>query len=85
MNIFISATPKKGKRQIALISDYATIIANDEESQIANCPKCAVCEGADHHWLEEYDEKADEMFLECKHCPAHRPIPDDWGDEEDGL
>ncbi len=65
------------------VSEHMVAIAADEERQIANCPQCSECEGAeDHHWLEEYDEKADEMFLECKHCPAHRPMPDDWGDDE---
>jgi hypothetical protein len=52
------------------------------------CPRCTVCEGEDHHWLEEVDDDHPEGIMACKHCPATRPITDEdveineWDDDE---
>lgn len=36
------------------------------------CQRCTACEGQEHHWMPEpeHDLGLDELFYECKHCPA---------------
>lgn len=41
------------------------------------CPGCDLCEGQDHHWLPEFDERTGEGYMACKHCDATREITDD--------
>ena len=35
--------------------------------------RCSVCEGADHHWLDDVDEESGDPIQACKHCNATRP------------
>jgi hypothetical protein len=44
--------------------------------EIQSCRHCSVCEGSDHHWLEECDDDHPEGIMACKHCPATRPLED---------
>jgi len=38
------------------------------------CPRpCSVCEGEDHHWMEDFDEDTFEPLWVCKHCDAEKP------------
>lgn len=39
---------------------------------------CTVCDGADHHWLDDCDPDGEPVMV-CKHCPAVR----DWDPAED--
>ena len=44
---------------------------------------CTVCEGQDHHWIEDAPENPIpglEVVLICKHCEIRIPMPDDWGE-----
>jgi hypothetical protein len=39
------------------------------------CRRCSVCEGQEHHWIDNYDFGAEGAPLGaypfvCKHCPA---------------
>ncbi len=40
---------------------------------------CTVCEGEDHHWLDECADEGDPIQV-CKHCNAWRPFGDDADD-----
>lgn len=39
---------------------------------------CTVCDGADHHWLDDCDPDGKPVMV-CKHCSAIR----DWDPSED--
>lgn len=41
---------------------------------------CSVCEGIDHHWLDDCTDEGEPVQV-CKHCDAWRPYADD--DEDD--
>ncbi len=57
------------------------------EGALAALPPCVrhcnVCEGVDHHWLPECDEKGPLMV--CKHCPAWHDNPPDADDDDEGI
>lgn len=41
------------------------------------CRRCSDCEGENHHWIEEADEKTGWCGYLCKHCPARAEMCDD--------
>lgn len=41
---------------------------------------CEVCQGSDHHWMEECDENGEPVWV-CKHCEATKPF-DGYKDED---
>lgn len=46
------------------------IAAQSSEGGEIKCRHCSVCEGQDHHWLEDFDEDTGEPIWACKHCDA---------------
>ncbi len=39
-----------------------------------SCKRCVQCEGQDHHWMFDADEKHPRGQMVCKHCPARRAV-----------
>ena len=37
---------------------------------------CTVCEGSDHHWLDDCADEGDSIHI-CKHCDAWMPYDED--------
>lgn len=40
---------------------------------------CSVCDGEDHHWMEDFDEATGDPLMVCKHCDAWREYTDEDG------
>jgi hypothetical protein len=38
---------------------------------------CSICEGQDHHWMEDFDEESGDPVWICKHCERTKPYDDD--------